>query len=73
MERAAFTNTSSRTVNTLPRVMRAKIGVYTMPIAIIALPMPGPNAARTAIASKIAGKANKTSIARMMISSSQPP
>ena len=64
-ERAARTYTSLRTVITEPRAMRAKIGMYTMPMAIIALVSPGPRTATMAMASRIAGKANSMSIRRI--------
>lgn len=72
IERAARTYTSSRTLSALARVTRAKIGVYTMPMAIMALVAPRPRMARMAMASRIAGKANSTSMHRMITSSSHP-
>ena len=71
--RADCTNSVSLSDSTLARVRRAKAGAYTMPIARMALPMPVPSTAMMPIASRMAGKANSTSMLRMMTASDQPP
>ena len=54
------------------RVMRAKVGILKMPMAMMALTMLGPNTAVIMMASKMAGKAKVKSLRRMMTSSTQP-
>src|SRR5690625_4697905 len=70
---AAVTNSRWRTLSTAPRATRAKMGMYTMAIAIIALPMPRPRIAMMVMARSTAGKANSRSMRRMITSSVQPP
>ena len=70
---AASTNSRSRTESTWPRVSRAKIGMPTMPIAIIALRSPGPSVAVIASASTSVGNASSASMNRMMTLSTLPP
>src|ERR1051326_1447370 len=70
---AASTNSRSLTARTGPRTTRAKMGVYTMPIAMITFAGFGPNAATMPSASRTVGKANSTSMVRMMIWSGHPP
>ena len=56
-----------------PRAMRANVGAYTMPIAIIAFVRLGPRMLVIAIARTIAGSENRMSIARISALSSEPP
>ncbi len=73
MLRDTETYGSTRTLSVLARATRAKIGVYTMPIARIVVVTPGPRIATTASASSSTGNANITSTTRMNTVSSQPP
>ena len=56
-----------------PRTTRMKVGVVTMPIASMTFGNDDPSMAMMAIASRIVGKANKTSITSVSSPSSQPP
>ena len=57
----------------LARVMRAKAGTNTMPIATIAFWSDGPRTAISAMASRIAGNASRASMSRMTKPSTRPP
>ena len=71
--RDASTNSFSRIESTLARVIRAKAGMEMMPIAIIAFSREGLSTAIKAIAKRIAGKASRASITRMISPSIPPP
>ena len=73
MQRAAVTNSIFFTDSTGPRATRAKMGVYTMAMAMMVLFSPRPNAVMTNSASKMAGKAKKMSIVRIIMLSTRPP
>ena len=64
--RAAITNSRSRKESTIERVSRAKPGISLMPMAMIRFLTPGPSAATMAIASRMPGKASRTSTKRMI-------
>ena len=71
--RAAITYSLSLNSKAGARSVRAKIGVYTIAMAMAVLAAPGPRTAITPMASRITGKANSTSIRRIATLSAQPP
>ena len=56
-----------------PRIIRAYVGHHTTTSASIALRKSGPSAAAIASARMIGGKARKTSVTRITVSSTRPP
>ena len=70
---AALTYSASFSTSVGARRVRAKIGMYTTPIATPVLTAPGPRTAMMPIASRMIGKANSTSIRRIASRSGQPP
>jgi hypothetical protein len=59
--------------STLPRVSRINDGMKAMPMASMALVMPGPSTAMIASASRMSGKESSTSVSQELPASSQPP
>jgi hypothetical protein len=64
--RAASTNSRDHKALAEARVMRAKVGMLKMPMAMIEFTMPAPNTAVIMIADRIAGNAKVKSDSRMM-------
>jgi hypothetical protein len=59
--------------STLPRVKRMNEGIKAMPIASIALTIPGPSTAMMASANRMSGKESSTSVNHELTESIQPP
>ena len=70
--RAASTNSRAHKALADARVMRAKVGMLKMPMAMIEFTMPAPNTAVIMMADRMAGKAKVKSDRRMISSSTQP-
>ena len=71
--RAASTYSSVLIASTVPRASRTKVGRAAMPIAIMALPRPGPRNAASAMATMRNGIASMASLMRIISPSTQPP
>ena len=71
--RAASTKSLSRCASTEPRSKRVKIGMLTIPIAIMTWRRPGPSRATIPIAIRKPGIASMMSTRRISVPSTQPP
>ncbi len=70
---AASTYSSVLMASTVPRTSRTKVGRAAIPIAIMALPRPGPRKAASAMATMRNGIESMASLIRIISPSTQPP